>query len=93
MKKSLVYSVLGALALGVASIGSAQAAGVGACLITKNNTNPFFVKMKEGAEAGAKAAGVELQAFAGEKDGDAGPQITAVENCVAAGVKGNLITP
>ena len=86
MKKSLVYSVLGALALGVASIGSAQAAGVGACLITKNNTNPFFVKMKEGAEAGAKAAGVELQAFAGEKDGDAGPQITAVENCVASGV-------
>ena len=93
MKKSLVYSVLGALALGVASIGSAQAAGVGACLITKNNTNPFFVKMKEGAEAGAKAAGVELQAFAGEKDGDAGPQITAVENCVASGVKGILITP
>jgi fructose transport system substrate-binding protein len=93
MKKSLVYSMLGALALGVTTIGSAQAAGVGACLITKNNTNPFFVKMKEGAEAGAKAAGVELQSFAGEKDGDASPQITAIENCVAAGVKGILITP
>jgi fructose transport system substrate-binding protein len=92
MKKSVLYSVLGALALGVASISTAQAE-TGACLITKNNTNPFFVKMKEGAEAGAKAAGVALQSFAGEKDGDAAPQITAIENCVAAGVKGILITP
>jgi fructose transport system substrate-binding protein len=91
MKKSLVYSVLGALALSVASLSSAQAA-TGACLITKNNSNPFFVKMKEGAEAAATAAGIELQAFAGVKDGDAAPQLTAIENCVAAGVKGILIT-
>ncbi len=92
MKKSLVLSMLGALAMGVASVSSAQAA-TGACLITKNNTNPFFVKMKEGAEQGAAAAGVDLKSFAGEKDGDAAPQITAIENCVAAGVKGILITP
>lgn len=92
MKKSLVYSVLGALALGVASISSAQAE-TGACLITKNNTNPFFVKMKEGAEKAAGEQGIALQAFAGEKDGDASPQITAIENCVASGVKGILITP
>ncbi len=64
-----------------------------ACLITKNNTNPFFVKMKEGAESAAKSAGLDFQAFAGEKDGDAAPQITAIENCVAAGAKGILITP
>jgi fructose transport system substrate-binding protein len=63
-----------------------------ACLITKNNTNPFFVKMKEGADAAAKAAGLDFQAYAGEKDGDAAPQITAIENCVAAGAKGILIT-
>ena len=63
-----------------------------ACLITKNNTNPFFVKMKEGAEAAATAAGMDFQAYAGEKDGDAAPQITAIENCVAAGAKGILIT-
>ena len=67
-------------------------AGVGACLITKNNTNPFFVKMKEGAESGAKAAGVDLQSFAGVKDGDAAPQIAAIENCIASGAKGILIT-
>jgi fructose transport system substrate-binding protein len=72
--------------------GAASAADL-ACLITKNNTNPFFVKMKEGAEAAATAAGLDFQAYAGEKDGDAAPQITAIENCVAAGAKGILITP
>ena len=35
-------------------------------LITKTNNNPFFVKMKEGAEAKAKELGVELQSFAGK---------------------------
>ena len=30
-------------------------------LITKTNNNPFFAKMKEGAEAKAKELGVELQ--------------------------------
>ncbi len=72
--------------------GGASAADL-TCLITKNNTNPFFVKMKEGAEAKAAEVGMDFQAYAGEKDGDAAPQITAVENCVAAGAKGILITP
>jgi fructose transport system substrate-binding protein len=81
------------IGVGLFALATTAQAGVGACLITKNNTNPFFVKMKQGAEEGAKAAGVDLQSFAGEKDGDAAPQITAIENCVAAGVKGILITP
>ena len=83
-------ALLGATALALIA-GSASAADL-ACLITKNNTNPFFVKMKEGAEAAAAAAGLDFQAYAGEKDGDAAPQITAIENCVAAGAKGILIT-
>ncbi|MCX7286187.1 MAG: substrate-binding domain-containing protein [Rhodobacterales bacterium] len=83
--------LLGAGALALMA-GTASAADL-ACLITKNNTNPFFVKMKEGAEAAATAAGLDFQAYAGEKDGDAAPQITAIENCVAAGAKGILITP
>ena len=90
MKTILKSAVAGVALLGLAS---AAQSGVGACLITKNNTNPFFVKMKEGAEQGAKAAGVDLKSFAGVKDGDAAPQITAIENCIAAGVKGILITP
>jgi hypothetical protein len=36
-----------------------------ACLITKTDTNPFFVKMREGAEAKAEELGIELKAFAG----------------------------
>ena len=84
-------ALLGAAALALMA-GSASAADL-ACLITKNNSNPFFVKMKEGAEAAAAAAGLDFQAYAGEKDGDAAPQITAIENCVAAGAKGILITP
>ena len=88
MKKLLI----GTAALAFASIASGASAADLACLITKNNTNPFFVKMKEGAEAAAKEAGLDFQAYAGEKDGDAAPQITAIENCVAAGAKGILIT-
>ncbi len=89
--KFKAVALIGAAALALVA-GSASAGDL-ACLITKNNTNPFFVKMKEGAEAQAKAAGVDLKAFAGVKDGDASPQITAIENCVAAGAKGILITP
>jgi fructose transport system substrate-binding protein len=84
-------ALLGAAAVALIA-GSASAADL-TCLITKNNTNPFFVKMKEGAEAKATEMGMDFQAFAGEKDGDAAPQIVAVENCVAAGAKGILITP
>ncbi|MBN6055028.1 sugar ABC transporter substrate-binding protein [Nonomuraea sp. RK-328] len=69
----------------------ADAAKVG--LITKTETNPFFVKMKEGAEKAAKADGMELMTAAGKFDGDNATQITAIENMVAAGVKGILITP
>ncbi len=86
-----VKALLGAASLALMA-GSASAADL-ACLITKNNTNPFFVKMKEGAEKAAAEAGLDFQAYAGEKDGDAAPQITAIENCVAAGAKGILITP
>jgi fructose transport system substrate-binding protein len=62
-------------------------------LITKTETNPFFVKMKEGAQAKAEELGVELQTAAGKKDGDNETQVQAVENLIAAGAKGILITP
>ena len=88
--RALGLAAASTLALGL--MASAAQAEVGACLITKNNTNPFFVKMKEGAVKAAAAQGVKLSAFAGVKDGDASPQITAIENCVASGAKGILIT-
>ena len=63
------------------------------CLITKTDTNPFFVKMKEGAEAKAAELGMTLQSYAGKIDGDNATQVAAAESCVAAGAKGILITP
>lgn len=91
MKVKLLTTAAAVAIAAVTFAGAAHAADL-ACLITKNNTNPFFVKMKEGAEAAIKAAGLDFQAYAGEKDGDASPQITAIENCVTAGAKGILIT-
>ena len=58
---------------GASSSGSGGGGGGGDVklgLITKTETNPFFVKMKEGADAKAKEVGAELQSFAGKKDGD-----------------------
>jgi len=62
-------------------------------LITKTETNPFFVKMKEGAQANADKLGAKLLTAAGKFDGDNESQVTAIENMVNAGVKGILITP
>ena len=61
-------------------------------LITKTETNPFFVKMKEGAQAEAKKLGAKLMTASGKKDGDTAAQITAIENMVTAGAKTLLIT-
>ena len=62
-------------------------------LITKTETNPFFVKMKEGAAAAAKAKGAKLLSGAGKTDGDNAGQVTAMENMIAGGAKTILITP
>ena len=62
-------------------------------LVTKTETNPFFVKMKEGAAEAAKAKGARLIAGAGKTDGDNAGQVTAMENMIAAGAKTILITP
>ena len=61
-------------------------------LITKTDTNPFFVKMKEGATQAAQQAGVQLQTFAGKQDGDNESQVQAIENLISAGAKGFMIT-
>ena len=73
------------------STGGAWAQDVSACLITKTDTNPFFVKMREGAEAKAKELGIELKSFAGKVDGDHETQVAAIETCIIDGAKGILI--
>jgi fructose transport system substrate-binding protein len=76
---------------GAAGSGATGSVTVG--LITKTETNPFFVKMKEGAQAKATELGIKLLTGAGAKDGDNAGQVTALENMVNAGAKGVLITP
>ncbi len=88
-----LITVVSATVLALAA-SSAFAAGepvIG--LITKTETNPFFVKMKEGADAAAKAKGAKLLSGAGKTDGDNAGQVTAMENMIAAGAKTILITP
>ena len=87
-KAALVLSAL-ALAAGSAFAQSQPVIG----LITKTESNPFFVKMKEGADAEAKKLGAKLIAAAGKTDGDNAGQVTAMENMIAAGAKTILITP
>ncbi|WP_395447650.1 sugar ABC transporter substrate-binding protein [Aminobacter sp. UC22_36] len=89
----LKTTVFGAAVAALASIAApASAADVGACLITKTDTNPFFVKMKEGATAKAAEIGVTLKSYAGKIDGDSESQVAAIETCIADGAKGILIT-
>src|SRR5438067_1521820 len=90
-------AVLAVAACGKSSSSSSSSGGssgeVKLGLITKTETNPFFVKMKEGADKEAKAKGATLMTAAGKFDGDNASQVTAIENMVAAGVKGIMITP
>src|SRR5712692_2407095 len=62
-------------------------------LITKTDANPFFVKMRQGAEREAAAKGAVLMTGAGKDTADAAGQVTALENMVSAGAKAILITP
>jgi fructose transport system substrate-binding protein len=62
-------------------------------IVTKTETNPFFVKMKEGAEQAAAANGVKLLTGGGRSDGDNAGQVAAIENQIAAGAKVILISP
>ncbi|MFC4564159.1 substrate-binding domain-containing protein [Nocardiopsis mangrovi] len=81
------------LALTACGGGSADDGEALVGLVTKTDTNPFFVKMREGAQAAAEEHGISLQTYAGEHDGDNEGQIQAVENLIAAGAEGLLITP
>src|SRR5437868_754166 len=88
-----ISTALTALALAAAgsSTFAADAPVVG--LITKTETNPFFVKMKEGAQQAAKEKGAKLLTGSGKADGDNAGQVTAMENMIAGGAKTILITP
>ena len=90
------FRILSTAAIAALSIGMLSApafAGDVVGLITKTNTNPFFVKMKQGFEAKAKELGLTPQSYAGKADGDNDGQVAAIEALMAAGAKGILLVP
>jgi fructose transport system substrate-binding protein len=62
-------------------------------LIVKRNTNPFWVTMKDTAEATADDDNVKLLTAAGRSDVDNESQVAALARMTAEGAKGILITP
>src|SRR5215211_2587312 len=62
-------------------------------LITKTESNPFFVKMKEGAQAQAKKDNVKLLTASGKFDTDNASQVAALENMTTQGAKVILDVP
>ena len=92
-KKLRVFATAAAAAVSVSMCAGSAFAGDLVGLITKTNTNPFFVKMKEGFQAKAKELGLTAQAYAGKADGDNDGQVAAIEQLIAAGAKGILLVP
>lgn len=62
-------------------------------LVTKTDSNPYFVALRDSAKAEAGRGGAELIALAGKFDGDNEGQVAAIENLVQQGAKTILITP
>ena len=102
----LALSAAASLALGVAACGGDDNGGGGGGggggsgqkqvtigLITKTESNPFFVKMKEGAQAQAKKDNVKLLTASGKFDTDNASQVAAIENMTTQGAKVILDVP
>jgi fructose transport system substrate-binding protein len=90
------FAVIGASSLILTACSSSDDAGgdrVGVSLITKNDTNPFFVAMIAGAKAKAAELGVDLSVASGKDETDDAAQIAAIENAISKKDAGILITP
>jgi fructose transport system substrate-binding protein len=98
-RRAAALAAVGAAALVLAACGSGSGSSgsggdkVAVSLITKDSINPFFVSMQKGAKAAAATDGVDLSIGAGKQDGDEQGQVTLIENAIAKGQKGILITP
>lgn len=91
-RRTFLFTALTLTALGAGArpVTAQQQPIIG--LITKTETNPFFVKMREGAVEAARASGVKLITASGKSDNDNASQVTAIENMTTAGARVILIT-
>ncbi|MET8836558.1 substrate-binding domain-containing protein [Micromonospora sp. NPDC004540] len=98
-RRATVLAAITVTGMVVAGCGDSSGDGgsgdksVAVALITKNSTNPFFVSMQQGAKKAAEAEGVKLTLAAGKEDGDEAGQVQAIEDAIARGDEGILITP
>src|SRR6266545_6526138 len=88
----LLVGVTTAIVAAASATTGSKTATIKVGLITKDVTNPFFVKMKQGATAQARKLGAQLKYAAGKSSSDNASQIAAIENMTTQGVKGILIT-
>ena len=88
-----ITATLGLTACSSGDSGGGSDDEIGVALIVKTTSNPFFVAMKDGANEAADKAGVNLTFAAGKEDGDEDTQIKAIEDAIARGDQGILITP
>ncbi len=81
------------LVAGVAGCGGDDEERVTAGLITKQETNSFWVTMRDVAEDTASDDNVELLTATGKSDVDNASQVAAIESMTERGAKGILIAP
>jgi fructose transport system substrate-binding protein len=90
---SLVISACGGGDEGTTAGGGGGGEEIGISLITKDNSNPFWIAMQEAGKQAASEHGVKLTIGAGKADGDEQGQVTHIENAISQGQKGILISP
>jgi fructose transport system substrate-binding protein len=93
LRRSGAAAAAAVLALGLAACGGDDEENVTVGLITKQETNPFFVTMREVAEQEAGKEDVTLLTATGRSDVDNASQVAALADMTARGAKGILITP
>jgi ribose transport system substrate-binding protein len=98
--KNIVWLALGFLLSGItltschrSDTGADSASGPRIALVCKTLNSPFFLDMKRGAEAEAKAQGANLVVQAPERELDVEKQMQIVENLIQTRVQALCLTP
>lgn len=89
MRRGVFFVLAAILVLGLALPAGATKVTMGLAISTLNN--PFFVELKEGAEAAAKRLGVDLVVV--DAQNDANRQLASIENLIQKGVDVILVNP
>jgi fructose transport system substrate-binding protein len=90
-RRLVVVAVTAALAIGAAACDPADEDPITIGLITKQETNPYWITLREVAEDTARDEGVDLLTATGQSDTDVASQQAALEDMTRRGVDGILI--